>query len=479
MTICVSTLLPYRASNIQHNGFIRYLGPVNRERLLVVGPKALSEVLVTKSYDFHKPKSMRWTIGRLLGIGILLAEDDEHKYQRRHLLPAFSFRHIKDLYPVFWQKSRESVMAIIDNIDKASKSSLNIEKSGERKTVIDAGDWTSRVTLDIIGVSGMGRDFGAIKDPNNHLSQIYRHVFKPSRQGRILGLLGLALPGWLITNLPVKRNSEIMEAGRQIRQICLDMVEEKKERLARKELTDPDILSVALESGAFSESNLVDQVMTFLAAGHETTASAMIWAIYMLCVNPEMQKKLRKEIRDNLPGIDDPNSSVSALEVDKLSYLNAVVHETLRFFPPVAITLREAAIDTTICDVKVPKGTTIILCPWANNRDKALWGPDADKFRPDRWIATGENPEKDKRAGNGGASSNFAFATFLHGPRSCIGMGFARAEFACLLATWVGKLEFELKNKEEMDEKNMVWKNAVTTRPEKGLHVWVRPVEGW
>ena len=74
----------------------------NRERVLVTGPKALSEVLVTKNYIFEKPRALRFNIGRLLGEGILLAEGDEHKLQRKNLMPAFAFRHIKDLSPVSW-----------------------------------------------------------------------------------------------------------------------------------------------------------------------------------------------------------------------------------------------------------------------------------------------------------------------------------------------------------------------------------------
>ena len=95
-----------------NNGLIRYLGLLNQERLLVTSPKALAEVLVTKNYDFKKPGMVRFSLGRLLGVGVLLAEGDEHKFQRKNLMPAFAFRHVKDLYPVFWMKARESIEAM-------------------------------------------------------------------------------------------------------------------------------------------------------------------------------------------------------------------------------------------------------------------------------------------------------------------------------------------------------------------------------
>ncbi len=136
----------------------------NSERVLVTGPKALSEVLVTKNYHFEKPKALRYNIVRLLGAGILLAEGDEHKIQRKNLMPAFAFRHIKDLYPVFWRKTREVVQAMNKDIlaDAANQPpSPDLEKAG-KSAVIEVGNWASRVTLDIIGVAGLGRDFGAI-----------------------------------------------------------------------------------------------------------------------------------------------------------------------------------------------------------------------------------------------------------------------------------------------------------------------------
>jgi cytochrome P450 len=117
-----------------------------------------------------------------------------------------------------------------------------------------------------------------------------------------------------------------------------------------------------------------------------------------------------------------------------------------------------------------------MLVPWAVNRSEALWGADARVFDPERWLAKSET---DKRAASGGAESNYAFMTFLHGPRSCIGMSFAKAEFACLLATWVGRFEMELHNKEEVDESKIEVKGGVTARPGKGMYVKTTVLEGW
>lgn len=475
------TVLP-RAATIPNDGLLRYKVPLNQERVMPTSAKALSEVLVTRNYDFEKPAMIRWTLGRILGNGILMAEGDEHKRQRKNLMPAFSFRHVKDLYPVFWDKSRESALAMKEQVrfGAAAKASEDEKAAAADNAVevLEIGDWASRATLDIIGVAGIGRDFHAVQDPDNPLSKMYQDVFKPSKQARIMNLLNLVLPGWIVTNLPVKRNGDIRQASAMIRQVCLDLVKEKKEKFARKALTDVDILSVAIESGGFSDEDLVNQLMTFLAAGHETTASAMQWAIYMLCLHPEVQMRLRKEVREHLPPIES-GQDITALDIDHLPYLNAVCNEVLRYYSPVPLTLRQAAVDTSIAGQHIPKGTMVVLCPWAINRDQALWGEDAGRFNPDRWLAAGPGAATAATVGSGGASSNYAFLTFLHGPRSCIGQAFAKAEFACLLASWVGQFEFELNNKEEYDEKNMVIKGGVTARPANGLWVKAKVVEGW
>lgn len=455
---------------------------MNQERILLTSSKALAEVLVTRNYDFPKPEQMRYSIGRILGVGVLLAEGDEHKMQRKHLMPAFAFRHVKDLYSVFWGKSRECVQAMTDSVLRDStkepqyqdSAAADNEKSGEKlpsgTAVLEVGSWASRVTLDIIGVAGLGRDFGAIKDPDNELTQTYARIFRPSRQSQILALLAQVIPGWIVNLLPVKRNEDIGHAVKVIRATCRDLIQQKRVKIANKEPADVDILSVAIESGGFSDENLVDQLMTFLAAGHETTASAMTWAIYLLCTHPEAQARLRAEVRERLPSPADAAASVSSVDVDHMPYLNAVCSEVLRYYSPVPITLRVAGRDTTILGHKVPKGTRVMLTPWAVNKSQDMWGADALRFDPERWLGGG---------GSGGASSNYAFLTFLHGPRGCIGSGFAKAEFACLLAAWVGRFEFALNDPEQADERKLDIRSGVTAHPRKGLYVKAKVVEGW
>lgn len=380
-------------------------------------------------------------------------------------MPAFAFRHVKNLYPVFWSKSRELVEAITSHVQENSDAP---DEKSSPCAVVEIGGWASRATLDIIGVAGMGRDFGALKDPESELNQAYRKVFTPNRPGQLLGLAVTVLPFSLIRRLPVQANTDIPAAAEIIKRTCRELIRSKTERLKDNASADVDILSVALSSGMFSEDDLVNQLMTFLAAGHETTAGALLWATYLLSNHAEVQTRLRDEIRANLPSVSNENSQISAADIDQLPYLHAVCNEVLRFFPPVPLTIRETAHDTTILNQFVPAGTTVIIAPQAVNRSVELWGPDAQDFRPERWLGPG-------RANTGGADSNYSFLTFLHGPRSCIGQTFARAEFACLLAAVVGRFEMDLADRTA----ELEIMGGITQKPKDGLKLRMKVVEGW
>ena len=241
-------------------------------------------------------------------------------------------------------------------------------------------------------------------------------------------------------------------ASNVIKRTCFDLIQEKKQRL-EKSSSEKDILSVAIESGGFSDENLVNQLMTFLIAGHETTAAALSWTICMLCKHSDVQTRLQKEVRSALPDPRDANMSVSASDIDNLPYLNAVCNEVLRLYPPIPMTIRVAAEDTTLAGLFIPKNTTIFLPPWAVNTSKELWGDDATEFKPDRWLGEGK--------ANGGAESNYSNLTFLHGPRSCIGQSFAKGELACLVAAWAGTFTTAFANEGYVVEV----RNGIAARP--------------
>ena len=194
----------------------------------------------------------------------------------------------------------------------------------------------------------------------------------------------------------------------------------------------------------------------------------MVWAVYIMCKHPDIQSKLRAEVTSKLPSLRESEADVKAADVDGCLYLQAFCNEVFRVWAPVAMTMRVAAQDTTINGHYVPKDTLLIMSPWATNMNKELWGEDALEFKPERWLAEGQ-------ANKGGAESNYSFLTFLHGPRSCIGQSFSKAEFACLVAAWVGRFETEF------DDPNFVpeIKGGVTQKPKGGLLVKLKENQSW
>lgn len=199
---------------------------------------------------------------------------------------------------------------------------------------------------------------------------------------------------------------------------------------------------------------------------HDTTASALTWTSYLLATYPKIQERLRAELNSHLPkpasSTSDTAASIdpSLFDATTTPYLNAVCNETLRLYPTVPITVRVSAHPTKLGVYSIPANTTALISIWSINRSTDLWGPDAAEFNPDRWL---EGPN----AANGGATTPHALLTFLHGPRSCIGKGFAQAEMKCLLAILVQR--FRIERIEGMQDAELA--GFVTIKPRGGLRL--------
>lgn len=346
-------------------------------------------------------------------------------------------------------------------------------KDDDDRTVVIRG-WASRVTLDIIGVTGMDRDFGTLKNPNNDLNKVYRKLFvPPSKNMRIFSQFGYFVSPTILQRLPLPRNKTLADCQDYLRKVIREMILQKKEMMkSAGEKTQTDIIGVALQSGAFTDENLIDQMMTFIAAGHETTASALQWLVCVLSKRQDIQTRLREEIRSTLPSINRDSAGKltipDAALVDSLPYLSAVCSELLRFYPPVSFTFREALRDAVVCDTFIPKGTITTIAADVTNRDTSLWGADAGVFDPERWLKPGT-------ANTGGATSNYAFMTFIHGPRSCIGNHFSKAELRCVAAVLVGRFKMELADPDLEVEVNV----GITIVPKDGVRVRLEALDGW
>ena len=464
----------------ENHGFIRYFGLLGAERVLITNPEYVHQVLQVKSYSTYKWTITKRVFGSILGDGMLLAEGERHKVrfdhrasivrstdgdaskkiQRKKLGPAFSSRHIKDLVPIFWSKTVEMASVL---------QSAAVDPVTNAHRLVDLSTIAARATLDIISLAAFDKCFDTMHDPKGELSLAYRRIVTPGRNRRFRTALAGLLPKTILWALPLQRNDSIRESNTVIKNVCRDSIQRAKtQNAASSGVEAVNILSVALRCENFDDEDLVDQLMTFLIAGHETTANTLSLAVYFLCKNPEVQDRLRSEIREHLPSLKSSEVATSA-SLDNLAYLQAVCNETLRLMPVVPLLYREASDPLNINGQHIPAGTVMVISPWAVNRSAKYWGPKPEIFDPQRWM------EKDAPAPRD-SNSKYRFLTFSHGPRSCIGQGFARAEFAALLAGIIGSFECKLQ---DAKEDIAVTYGLITLRVDNGVKVYLNRIEGW
>ncbi|KAH6711565.1 putative P450 monooxygenase [Leptodontidium sp. MPI-SDFR-AT-0119] len=459
-------------TEVPNDGLIRFPGLLNADLLLLTGPSSLGEVLVHKSYDFEKPKELRKFLRIILGDGLILVEGDVHKFQRKHVSPAFSFRHIKELIPVFWQKAWDMTGRVAAEIHENPEPLVD-EKSKHQWGVVEINHWANKVTMDIIGVAGLGRDFNSLYNADDPLVANYEEILEPTAEKALFFGANMIFPPRLIAKLPWKLNQTLAGTMKALRGVCQQLLQEKKDIMKGGKEQEVNILSLLIKSNNFDDDMLIDQLLTFLAAGHETTSSAFTWATHLLAINPSIQARLRDEIRSNLPSPSTAWDSTDDLAntLESLPYLHGVCSEVLRLFPTVPSTIRIAVRDTSINSTFIPKGTRIFLTPWGVNRSPHLWGDTATQFIPERWI----DPETGKANNTGGVTSNYSNLTFLHGPRSCIGEKFARSELKALVAVFCGTFDIKMADPNEVP----IPAGVITTKPKNGMKLRLKVVDGW
>jgi len=304
---------------VPNDGLLRYFGAFNGERILVTTTEGTKIIHEGDTRDFRRPPAAKAILCRLTGGGIFAAEGTEHAAQRKEMQPAFKFRHLKDLYPTFWAKTTELVKSLDDWC------------AGSPKTV-EIDDWVSRGTLDAIALAGFGMDFNAIAEPRSELVTKYRTAFLPGKSAARIRILANIMPIKILFSLPMKRNRDAKACIQTVRAAIRHHVKQRQVERMDEKKTHNDLLSVLMQSPKFTQTDdVVSQCMAFLAAGHEASALALGWTLLELSKNPETQRKLRDEIRANLPS-PGSGESITADQVDHLPYLEAVVKESLRFW---------------------------------------------------------------------------------------------------------------------------------------------------
>lgn len=464
---------------------VRAVGPVGVERVLLVKPEILEKVLVSGWLDCPRPDFMKNILGMVAGWGLLTVTGDEHKAMRKVLNPAFSIPSLT--------AQTEMYYGPIEILIRTLKSQIQDKGPEHEGTVFHMYDWMSKVTLDIICETAFGYKCNSLLDPHNELAVAYEELINLQSGENLARLLVfINLPGapallrtnwayehrhWFDRTPVTKPLSTMLDSARRIRTICAHIlassIAESSGVGASDTASKKDIMSLLLRaratedmkepgqvrSGAYrmGDDELIEQMLTFLGAGHETTASGLAWTLWLLACNQEAQHKLRAEVSEIISA--NPRPDYKTLK--ELSYLNCVVQEGLRVLPPVPVTYRKAGKDIWLDGVRVPKGTLFSLPIRAINTWKAVWGDDAEEFRPERWLNLPPTYHP-----------TFSTLTFLAGPHACIGKTMAIMEMKAILAVLIANFEFYPAYEGQKAKPTA----TVTMKPEDAMPLRVKPV---
>jgi cytochrome P450 len=398
--------------------FFRFLGvPV----CLINDPSSIEQVLVTDHQNFTKSLDYR-VLARILGKGLLTSEGDLWRRQRRLIQPAFH---------------RERIQSYAGTMTSCAQRLLENWTGGE---IRDIHADMMRVTLEIAARCLFSADIA------NDASTVGAALAVVMED--ILTLANFSfMPQWM----PLPGSGGFRRALRELDRIVYGLI---RERRANGQHSG-DLLDLLLEArdaggAGMPDRQVRDEVLTLLLAGHETTANTLTWTLYLLAQNPEAQARLEAEVDNMLQG-----RAPEAAGLHRLPYLETVLMESQRLYPPAWTVGRRAIKAFDILSYRLPAGTNIMVSQWILHRDSRYYR-EPERFDPDRWA---------ENAGCHNAPK-FTYLPFGAGPRVCIGAGLALTEAALILAMLAQRFRFSLGSPEPVE-----LLPSVTLRPKNGLRL--------
>ncbi|RFP87149.1 cytochrome P450 [Rhodobacteraceae bacterium 63075] len=368
---------------------------------MVNDPGLLDLVLKARPDDFPKSGRVSEGLRPLLGDSVFLTNGETWKRQRRIIDPAFEGGRLKDTFPAMW----DAAQACLERLD-------------EGETEIE--EVTSHAAADVIF-----RTLFSIPIEHEIATEVFSEFRDYQRSQPILNVAAFVpLPKWV----PRFFRKRTRQTARSIRGLITRLTQARAAEIAAG--TAPDDLATKIMTTAdpqtgerFTSEEMVDQVAIFFLAGHETSASALAWTLYLVALYPEWQARLAEEAQ--------ALESCDFRVMSQLRLSRDVFREALRLYPPVPMMVREAACPEEFRKRQVRRGSQIVLSPWHLHRHTRLW-ERPDEFDPERW-----NTE------NGKHCMRVAYMPFSAGPRVCTGAGFAMVEGPLILSMLLKHFRFE------------------------------------
>ncbi len=390
---------------------------------MLMDPDAIRRVLLEELENYPKSDVTKNLLRPAIGESLFIAEGAHWRWQRRAAAPVFSHRNVSALAPVMSAAAEASLA----RIEAADKCASDIYAEMVRATF----DITASVTLS-----------GSALFSSDEVHRAIDAYIAAAGKLSLFDILGL--PMW------VPRPSRVM-AGASLKQMKTIADDAVNSRRSAGVGDVPDLLDLLLEGEdpetgrSMSTAELRDNLLTFIVAGHETTALTLAWAFYLCAFDQDVQDKARAEVQSALLG-----RTATAADLPNLPYCRMIIDEALRLYPPAALVSRTAQAPDTLAGREVKKGDTVMIPIYALHRNALLWD-DPDAFRPERFA---EKPQR------------YAYLPFGDGPRICIGASFALQEAVIILATLLAKRRFSPVKGKTPDPVMIL-----TLRPEGG--VWL------
>ena len=400
---------------------LRFLG---QEMVFMIGPEANQKVLVTDYRDFSWEEGLLAELIPFIGYGLLTTDDGEHDRARKLLAPAF--------YPARIRSYGQRMVA------RAVTAAEELEPGD----LFELHSWARRLALKIAGDVLLGMD-----TPKERAEYFAEHFEKG------LGYYDGYFWQTLLMRGPGSQQARMKKHVEKLDEVIKAEIEERRSWPAGGEAILDLLCHAEADGERFTPKEIRDHLFTLLFAGHDTTAATVAWLFVSICRHPDVYEKLQQEIDENL-GQRVPEADEL---FNEMPYLDMVVKETLRLYPPAWFGPRMARKEFTIYGHRIPANTHVTYSSWATHRLPHIY-PDPEAFKPERFT------EENYRALQPGA-----YVPFGRGPRTCIGMRFGELEAKMLTVVLMQRYKLELFPGQQFPERTVP-----TISPRNGVQIRVR-----
>ncbi|NOK01378.1 MULTISPECIES: cytochrome P450 [Myxococcus] len=395
--------------------------------VLVAHPDGVRHVLQDHARNYSKQSRGFMVLRELLGHGLLTSEGDHWLRQRRLAQPAFHRQRVAGFARTM--------------VDATADLAASLEARADTGAAFNVAEDFTRLTLRIASTTLFGADVSsAAHDIATVLSRMQVFVYKRLTQ-----------PVPLPLRLPLLAHRQFERDVGSLNRVVHGIITKRR----RESGEHHDLLQMMMEAHdddtgeRMSDTQLRDEVLTLLIAGHETTASALAWTIMLLSQHPSVRRDMESELARELGGRNPTHEDLPRLELTR-----RVVDESMRLYPPAWTLSRTATEEDLVGGFRIPKGAHMLIAPWVTHRHPRFWD-NPEGFDPDRFL-----PEREQ------ARPRFAWFPFGGGPRQCIGNQFALMELVLVLATLLQRVRLNLTPGQVIHPTP-----AITLRPRPG--VWV------